>query len=157
MTIQDMGSVGELIAAIATIATLAYLALQIRQNTHTVRAASTTSHMESVSGFSQLLGQNRELCDLYFVGLSGKDNLDESQERQFQMLLGGFILAIQHAFLLDEERVVHPEITAYHNATLRWLAEQPGFRRYWDVWGQTYPPRFQEHVEHILKVAMKEP
>jgi len=35
ITIQDLGSIGELIAAIATIATLAYLAIQIRQNTHT--------------------------------------------------------------------------------------------------------------------------
>ena len=33
MTIQDLGSIGELIAAIATIATLVYLAIQIRQNT----------------------------------------------------------------------------------------------------------------------------
>ena len=30
MTIQDLGSIGELVAAIATIATLAYLAIQIR-------------------------------------------------------------------------------------------------------------------------------
>ena len=33
MTIQDLGSIGELVAALATVATLAYLAIQIRQNT----------------------------------------------------------------------------------------------------------------------------
>lgn len=33
MNIQDLGSIGELIAALATLATLAYLAIQIRQNT----------------------------------------------------------------------------------------------------------------------------
>lgn len=33
MTIQDLGSIGELIAALATLATIAYLAVQIRQNT----------------------------------------------------------------------------------------------------------------------------
>ena len=38
MTIQDLGSVGELIAAIATIATLAYLAIQIRQSAKVARA-----------------------------------------------------------------------------------------------------------------------
>ena len=40
MTIQDLGSLGELIAAVATVATLGYVALQIRQNTRSVRAAS---------------------------------------------------------------------------------------------------------------------
>ena len=157
MTIQDLGSLGELIAAIATIATLVYLAVQIRQNTHTVRAASTTAHIESVSSFSRLLGQSRELSDLYFAGLSGRGELDESQERQFQMLLGGFLLAVQHAFLLDEESVVHPEIAAYHHETLGWLVAQPGFKMYWDAWGQTYSPRFRDHVEDMQRTPAKKP
>ena len=33
MSIQELGSIGELVAGIATVATLIYLALQIRQNT----------------------------------------------------------------------------------------------------------------------------
>ncbi len=40
MTIQDLGSIGELVAAIATLATLGYLAVQIRQNTRSMRAAA---------------------------------------------------------------------------------------------------------------------
>ena len=40
MSIQDLGSIGELIAALATVATLAYLAVQIRQNTRALRGAA---------------------------------------------------------------------------------------------------------------------
>jgi hypothetical protein len=40
LTIQDLGSIGELIAAIATVATLAYLALQIRQNTRAIQGSA---------------------------------------------------------------------------------------------------------------------
>jgi hypothetical protein len=40
MTIQDLGSIGELVAAIATVATLVYLALQIRQNTESVKLSA---------------------------------------------------------------------------------------------------------------------
>jgi hypothetical protein len=40
MSLQDIGSIGELIGALATVATLAYLALQIRQNTNATRAAT---------------------------------------------------------------------------------------------------------------------
>jgi hypothetical protein len=43
VTIQDLGSIGELIAAIATVATLVYLAIQIRQNTVSNRDASVRS------------------------------------------------------------------------------------------------------------------
>ena len=40
MTIQDLGGIGELIAAVATIATLAYLAIQVRQNTRALRSST---------------------------------------------------------------------------------------------------------------------
>ncbi len=40
MNIQDLGSVGELIAAAATIATLIYLAHQVRANTKATQTAS---------------------------------------------------------------------------------------------------------------------
>jgi hypothetical protein len=151
MTIQDLGSIGELVAAIATIATLAYLAIQIRQNTHTVRAAATTAHIESVSVFSRLLGQSQELSDLYFAGLSGKGSLNESQERQFQMLMSGFLLAIQQAYLLDEEGIVHPEIRAYHAGTVDWLVLQPGFSPFWSAWRETFPPNFRGYIDAKLK------
>ena len=36
LTIQDLGSIGELVVAVATVATLAYLAFQIRQNTQSI-------------------------------------------------------------------------------------------------------------------------
>ncbi|MEP5570044.1 MAG: hypothetical protein ABJN62_19545 [Halioglobus sp.] len=150
LTIQDLGSIGELLAAIATIATLAYLAAQIRQNTHTVRAATTTAHTESVSVFSRLLGQSQELSDLYFTGLAGEVELSESQQRQFHMLLSGFLMAIQQAYLLDEEGIVHPEIKAYHAETIDWLAEQPGFTPFWDAWGKTFPPSFRHYIEGKL-------
>ena len=38
MTIQDLGSLGELIAAVATVATLVYLAIQLKQNTLALRS-----------------------------------------------------------------------------------------------------------------------
>ena len=37
MSIQDLGAIGELLAAVATLATLIYLALQIKQNTRSVQ------------------------------------------------------------------------------------------------------------------------
>jgi hypothetical protein len=40
MTLQDLGSIGEFVAAVATVATLAYLALQIRYNTKAIELLS---------------------------------------------------------------------------------------------------------------------
>ena len=38
MTVQDLGSLGELIAAVATVATRVYTAIQLKQTTHALRS-----------------------------------------------------------------------------------------------------------------------
>ena len=58
MTIQDLGSIGELIAAIATVATLIYLAVQIRANTTALRIEARRA--ESLS----------KECDRHLIALS---------------------------------------------------------------------------------------
>ena len=49
MTIQQLGSIGEFVAAIATLATLIYLALQIRRNTAVARATGTSEHTAALN------------------------------------------------------------------------------------------------------------
>jgi hypothetical protein len=59
MTIQELGSIGEFVAAIATVATLAYLATQIR---YARLAASDTSRQNRAEGVRemQLVSLNNE-------------------------------------------------------------------------------------------------
>ena len=45
MTFQDLGSIGELIAAVATLITLAYLALQLKQNTTALKSQTFQQSM----------------------------------------------------------------------------------------------------------------
>ena len=56
MTVSELGSIGELLAAIATLATLAYLAVQIRQN---------TLQLKSHARFNALEGMNRDSDRLF--------------------------------------------------------------------------------------------
>ena len=55
VTIQDLGSLGELIAALATLVTLFYLALQIRANTVLAKAEAKRGQ-QSASAASSLGG-----------------------------------------------------------------------------------------------------
>jgi hypothetical protein len=40
MSLEDLGNIGEFVAAVGVIASLIYLAVQIRQNTDSLRAAT---------------------------------------------------------------------------------------------------------------------
>ena len=58
MTIQDWGSIGELIAAVATVLTLIYLALQIRANTAAVKAESRRREVDTAAPYATSIVEN---------------------------------------------------------------------------------------------------
>ena len=78
MTIQDVGAIGELIAAVATVATLIYLAVQIRQNTATNRSNSAASQNQADLAIMILLAQDADASHIFFEGLSGNAALSDA-------------------------------------------------------------------------------
>ena len=87
MTIQDWGSVGEILGAVATIATLIYLAMQIRQNTQALQAASIDSTIRAANDIRAHLFSDAHVTDIYRRGLANVDDLDETDRERFQTAL----------------------------------------------------------------------
>ena len=130
MTLQDLGNVGEFVAAIATIATLAYLALQIRRNTTSVRAAS---RLEIASGWR---AYNRLVLDsdarlTYAKGLREFPDMPFDQRSLFSVLLGDHAVFFQGTFALYEEGQLDE---GTYQDYLTWFACQiatPGGSEWW--------------------------
>ncbi len=150
MTIQDLGSLGELVGAVATVATLLYLAVQIRHNTRTVRAANASDALGQQNELALLLGQNPEVAKLYFEGLAGAE-LDETESRQFQMLIGVWINHSMQSLILEEEGLLSPQLRTNFRASAEWVVAQPGFDLYWSAWSHTASPQIAELIESIRK------
>ena len=62
MTLQDLGNIGEFVGAIGVIASLVYLAIQIRQNTRTLRAATYESLAQATATSNALLITDPEIA-----------------------------------------------------------------------------------------------
>ncbi len=58
VTIQDLGSLGELVAAIATVATLIYLAIQIRASNRLARAGASRTPNSDLNSLNAAFGTN---------------------------------------------------------------------------------------------------
>ncbi len=82
MTLRDLGNLGEVIAAVATLATLVYLAIQIRQNTRTVRTSTYQAALESSNQVNELVLDNPDLHRIYRLGRIDPSQLtDEKRAR----------------------------------------------------------------------------
>ena len=146
MTIQDYGSIGEIIGAVATVATLAYLAYQIRQNTQTARLSATAAYSSSVNSITHLLAQDDSARRVYFGGLRDYASLSQDDQERFETLLMLYVSGIQQTFFMKEHGLPEDAWRQVENSFL-WVVQQPGFSLFWENWSESNSPRFVAWVE----------
>ncbi len=155
MTIQDIGSIGELIAAIATVATLGYLAVQIRANTSATRAEAHSRTASELHSFAALLGGNSEAASIFTRGVGDYEALESVERTQFHFIFG--MLATQAEIVYTNYHLGiedHDRTRSGTNGFLR-LVATPGGREFWRLNRTNYTSSFQSFVESRLDQQLK--
>ena len=83
MTIQDLGSMGELIAAVATVATLVYLAIQLKQNTRALRSQTFQQSSMDMSLTANAISSDGELAKIVVKASDSLDDLSPEERIRF--------------------------------------------------------------------------
>ena len=86
MNWDAIGAVGEIIGAVAVVATLGYVALQIRQNTHQLRASSFRDVFTAYSNARRSTLENSEISDLHFKALEQPDEMTGAETYRLEQL-----------------------------------------------------------------------
>ena len=140
MTLQDLGSIGELVGAIATIATLAYLAVQIRQNSAHMREATNVSKLQAVDRTVETFSRYRERltipenADLYVRGVESYQSLDKVDKVRFRALMEELFFGVNA--MLEREKAgmyIHSGLGDQINS-LALLIQKPGVSEWWESW-----------------------
>ena len=83
MTFQDLGSIGELIAAIATLVTLAYLALQLKQNTTALKSQTFQQSSMDMSLTANSISSDGDLAKIIIKAEDGLKVLSSEERLRF--------------------------------------------------------------------------
>ncbi len=150
VTIQDLGSIGELVAAVATIATLAYLAVQLRQNTASVRASSAVAYTETIRQSNIFIAQDPELVKLFWSGLANRSALNDEDRRRFDFVISAQCQSFEQTWKFRDEGVIDDPTWVAERAAISWLAHEPGFIDYLGVWGGQLHPGFVAEVKKAM-------
>ncbi len=143
MTIQDLGSIGEFVAAIATVVTLAYLAVQIRQNTKQARLTAMRELVASVQdGFAPLY--NPGYARVFRLGRHHPDQLDKEEQAAFHMLLDRQMYNFQNLVYQYESGSVDEEIFQSTLSTFRRMLSTAGGAAWW-----------REHSSHVTPTTRR--
>ena len=147
MTIQDLGSIGELVAAIATIATLAYLAIQIRSNTVVSKAeASRASRVEATANV-RLIAGDEGLVRILLAGIAEPESLSPTDALRFRFLLGLFIGPISQAYREWRLGIAEEKEVLERLRISRSVLQTPGGRWYWRQLSGDYDSDFRQYFE----------
>jgi len=149
VTIEDLGNLGDLIAAIAVLITLAYLIFQIRQHTASLRTKSRQDLSAGYRAHNERLLMP-DVSEAYSLGLRDFPEMPPDQKRTFTHTINDHALFLQTAFALYESGELGIE---NYSPYVTWLAchlVTPGGSRWWHETRQFYNEALVENLDRKI-------
>ena len=134
MSWDAIGAVGELLGALGVILTLGYLAVQIRQNTRTVRTATAQAIQTAMNEAHAHVKQDPTAARIYRVGLSEPSKLDEDEQVQFAMTMYSIFAQFENIFYQHQQGTLDSAIFSRHSSAMEFNLQTPGGVDWWQSW-----------------------
>lgn len=165
MSLQDVGSIGELVAAIATVATLVYLAIQVRHNSQAMARSNELAQAGSIQSitvmFNELnwrLAGDGELAGIYTRALEGEE-LSPVEATRFVAFVNTYVATIENLVGQQSLALGYSELDSLAALdllapALRDLLETEAGARWWrDTAPHLYIESFRRQVDAAVEKA----
>ena len=151
MSLEQLANLGEFLGGLAVIFTLIYLAVQIRQNTRSIRASTLATNTDA---WAKMLIQIADpgTVDAYLQGSIGKPDLAPREFLQFFLMSRALFVSLENQYQQYLDGTLDEEIyLGYERSITTQLLTFRGFRRYWQQNRMEYTPQFRTHVDGIIE------
>jgi len=149
MTIEDLGNLGDLIAAIATVATLLYLAQQIRRSSKSVEGSSVQAILELEITTYALKAQ---YANVYRRGCANILDLDDDERVIFEQVVSSEMSLFSSAYIQVQNGLMDDD-AAFDRDWIRFYLKQPGFQEMWSEIKIAYSNDFRQHLDDVQKTV----
>jgi hypothetical protein len=150
MDLEQLANLGEFISGIAVIASLIYLAIQIRQNTRSVRSSTLATNTANWSSMLVNLA-NDDQADAYLAGTAGREDIGNKHFLQFLLIARAMLVSFEtqyHQYLngaLDRDIYL-----GYERSCKQQILAYPGFQMVWEITREGFSPAFAELVDRLI-------
>ena len=151
MSIQDLGAIGELLAAIATLATLVYLALQIKQNTRAVKTSVADSVLNSAQTSISLLTDTPTNAYVWTKGATEYDSLTDEQQDQYRLMMIGQFNTSDMMYWNYRKGTLDEELWSRQETWIAGWLTHPNALSLWDSYKVFVTPAFADYVDAQIR------
>ena len=151
MPIQELGSIGELIAAVATIFTLVYLAFQINQNTRAVKASMLEVTGSRSMELATFVASDPELTRIVTTAMTHDPELEEADKRRLQLVFIAAMRSYELTVAHEASKYLDPTEYSGFGSNLRgWVSAS-----YFSDWWENAHVIFSEALQDLVREEMK--
>jgi hypothetical protein len=157
LSIQDLGSIGELVGAIATVAMLAYLAVQIRQNTAQLRESARGVRLASLEHSLRPFSQYREFlthegnAEVYARGLESYVELSAAEKLRFRAIIEEYFFAYSTMFERMSQGLFENPAWHAQATTAASVLKTQGGREWWNARKRIFQEDFAAQIERLAE------
>jgi len=98
MNWEAASAVADWVGVILVVVSLAYVALQIRQNTNSVRAATELETGRQWSEFHARVAHSSDMAEIWDKGLTHVEDLSASEKRKFIWLVAEYFFLVESLY-----------------------------------------------------------
>ena len=150
-SIQDLGSLGELIAAIATVVTLVYLAMQIRQNTTSSRTATYQNIVTTSIELGNTFSRDESFAELFQRGASNPELLSPAELVRLHAHVSGVLHCYELVFHQYQHGAIEEDVWQGWRLNMVRFLRLAGYRKVWEHTRDEFPDRFRAEADKALE------
>jgi hypothetical protein len=156
MNLENLANLGEFIGGIAVIASLIYLAIQIRQNTRSVKSSTIATNTANWSSLLVNLASG-DRSEPYSHGILGMADISGIHFQQFALMSRAMLVSFEsqhYQYLngaLDEDMY-----RGYERACKDQILAFPGHQMIWEITRDGFSPEFRKVVDRLISEVGEE-
>ena len=150
MNWEALGAIGEIVGAVGVIVTLGYLAVQIRQNTKSLRASTFQGAIRDVVEHLDQLAGDAELTRIWFAGIRDFESLSSEDRQRFAVYTNSLLRRIENVVYQTSQGTLDPASWDGVRASLKDTFSNPGIVAWWKRARHLFNRQLQDFVEGEL-------
>lgn len=151
MALHDLSDLGQFISSVAVIVSLVYLAIQVRQNTSSIRTETFARALERVSSIQSVLFENGGLARLQAQGVLDPSKLTCEERLQLTWWLMEAFGAFEFMFHQAKSGALPDEVWNRWSATVAWWVSFPGVQAWWQARPIPFTGSFTSFVDTLIR------
>ena len=151
LTLEQGAYLAEIIGVIAVVTSLIYLAIQLRQNTKSIRLSTLHDISSLYVSVMTMHSHDQEASDLWYKGLNDYDNLSQGERTRFIIFIGATMRILNEQFYQWQEGALDKQIWEGMKRPIDDIAKHSGFKAYWEIRRHHFSESFQAYMEKSIK------